>query len=142
MKIVRYTMLMLSTIFVLSGCTAGGAKFMSVESAPTNKALVYFYRPNAFQGSALSITVKDNDKAIFNIKNGQYISYLAEPGLHKFYTDTMAIDKPTELTLEAGKTYFLKTSLRVGMWTGTWGLNRVYEDEALAELKSCSSGKK
>ncbi len=127
------------TVF-LSGCAAGGATFTKEAAIPSDKGLIYFYRPKAFQGSAIAISVVDNGKEAFKIKNGQFIKYFAEPGKHQFHTDTMAIDRPTELEVEAGKTYYIKTGLNVGMWVGSWTLNRVYEEEALVELKSCKSG--
>ncbi len=142
MKKYAHCFSILVAMFMLTGCVAGGVSFVKESVVPKDKALVYFYRPNNFQGSALDVTVKDNDKTAFKIKNGQYIKYFTEPGKHKFYTDTMAIDKPTEIELEVGQAYYIKTGLSVGMWTGTWALNRVYESEALEELKSCKSGKK
>lgn len=112
-------------------------------AAPEDKTLIYFYRPNNFQGSAVDITIKDNGVAAAKIQNGQYIKYIADVGAHRLHTDTMAIDKPTDLEAEAGKTYFYKTVLNVGMWTGTWSLNRVYDAEALEEMRACcKSGKK
>jgi len=127
---------------VLTGCVAGGAAFVKDEAVPEDKGLIYIYRPNNFQGSAVDITIKDNGQTVFKIKNGQYVKHFVEPGKHKLHTDTMAIDKPVELDVEGGKTYYLKTSLNVGLWTGTWSLNRVYEEEALLELSCCKSGSK
>ena len=121
---------------VLAGCTASGSAYTR-SAAPTDEASVVFYRPPAFAGSAVDIMLVDNGAQIGRIQNGQFINYVAAPGMHKFHTDTMAIDKEIEYSVEAGETYYVRLGLRQGMWTGTWFLSRVFEDEALAELKEC-----
>ncbi len=124
-------------VVLLNGCSATGASFMAAGSAPTDKGAIYFYRPKAFTGGAVSINLVDNGIKFSTIQNGQYIRYLASPGAHKFHTSTSAIDKEINLNIEAGKTYYVRTGIRQGMWIGTWFLTRVFPEEALAELRSC-----
>ena len=124
-------------LILLNGCVATGMKFVISEPAPNDKGLIYFYRPNIHAGSLVKIKLVDNGKQILRIQNGQFIKYIAEPGMHKFHTDTAAIDKPIEFNVEAGKTYYVRTGMRLGMWVGTWYLSRVFEGEALDELKTC-----
>src|SRR5690606_34504425 len=70
---------------VLTGCVAGGAAFVKDEAVPEDKGLIYIYRPNNFQGSAVDITIKDNGQTVFKIKNGQYVKHFVEPGKHKLH---------------------------------------------------------
>lgn len=136
MKNFKYLLLLLP-IF-LSACAATGSQFEGVTSASApNVGVVYFYRPKAYTGSAVKIQIQDNETDIFALQNGQFTRYEATPGKHEFRTDTMAIDKGVEIDIEPGENYFVRTGLRQGMWVGTWYLTRVFEDEAVAELKVC-----
>lgn len=130
-------LLILFSTFLIGGCAATGNSFVSAKPAPNEKSVIIFYRPKMHMGSALDLTIVDNGKQIMDIQNGQFIRYVADPGNHRFHTDTMAIDKPLTVNLEAGKTYYVRTGLRQGMWTGTWYLSRVYEEEAIQELREC-----
>jgi len=130
-----FILLVISTI--LSGCAATGAKYQAVEAIPSDKALITFYRPKAFTGSAVSIKLVDNDSTIGSIQNGQFINYFTDAGSHRIHTKTAAIDKPLELDLEAGQHYFIKTILRQGLWVSTWSLSRVFKEEAISELDEC-----
>jgi hypothetical protein len=129
--------LYLASLFVLSGCAASGSLFSVADPAPADKGVVYFYRPAALTGGGLNIMMMDNGVQISRIQNGQFIKYYAAPGKHTFRSDTIAIDKAVEFNVEAGKSYFVRTDLRQGMWAGTWHLSRVSPDEALRELKTC-----
>ncbi|WNO09750.1 DUF2846 domain-containing protein [Teredinibacter sp. KSP-S5-2] len=137
MKLFKFSFVLALVMSVLSGCAATGVKFSGVESAPLDKGVVYFYRPKMFAGSAVALALVDNGKQFAKIQNGQYLRYVVEPGLHKFHTDTAAIDKEVEFDVEAGKVYYVRTGMRQGMWVGTWYLSRVFEEEALAELQAC-----
>lgn len=123
--------------FLLGGCAATGNSFVSTAAAPNDKSVIIFYRPKMYAGSAVDFTIVDNGKQVMDIQNGQYIKYVTDPGMHRLHTDTMVIDKPLTLDLKAGETYFIRTGLKKGMWTDTWYLTRVYEQEAVEELRMC-----
>ena len=143
MKFIKYFLILATFVGFLSGCAATGSSFVAVEPGPDDMGVVYFYRPKAFVGGGNSLMLVDNGKQISRIKNGHFIRYLATPGQHKFHTNTIAIDKAVAFNVEAGKNYYIRTGLRQGMWVGTWYLSRVFEDEAIEELKTCcKSGKK
>ena len=125
------------TLIILTGCAATGNPFTSAPEAKEDKAIVVFYRPKQHQGSAVSIQLQDNDKDIGLLQNGQFIIYETEPGKHEFRTNTAAIDKAVTLEVEGGKTYYFATSIRVGFWVGSWVLTRVFDDQAIEELKVC-----
>ena len=134
-------MLLLATAY-LSGCAASGNHFTQPAAAPADKAAIYFYRPKEFAGSALNIAVMDNGSKITSLVNGQFTRVETSAGKHRFNTDTMAIDKPTDMETEAGKIYYVRLGLRMGAWTSTWYLSRVFDEEALDELaKCCKDGK-
>lgn len=125
-------------VMLISGCAAGGSAFTGVQKASNpGVGVVYFYRPKVYTGSAIKVQLADNGKDIDRLQNGQFIRYEATPGKHEFRTDTMAIDKPVEIDIEAGKNYFIRAGVRQGLWTGTWFLTRVFDSEAISELQTC-----
>jgi len=122
---------------LLSGCAAGGSSFVEVEPSQSGQGRVVFYRPRAFVGGAVSVALADNGEEIARIKNGQYLVRDTDPGAHQFRTLTGNIDKAVDVDVEAGKLYYLSLSLRQGMWVNSWVLTRVYDDQAIVELKAC-----
>lgn len=128
----------LTFLVFISGCAASGAAFTGVQKANNpSVGVVYFYRPKVYTGSAVKVQLADNGKDIERLQNGQFIRYEATPGMHEFRTDTMGIDKAVEVNIEAGNNYFIRAGVRQGLWTGTWFLTRVFESEAVSELKTC-----
>lgn len=142
MKNLLYLACAAAVFIFITGCTASGSKFIGIESVPVTEGAVYFYRPDNFIGSAGSPDIVDNEVAVTSIQNGQFIKYLTKPGHHKFYIKTIQFNKPVNLDIEAGKNYFLRTSIRKGMWAVTWDLTRIYDEDAIEEMKACcKSGK-
>lgn len=137
MKNMRF-LLVVVTLLLLNACSASGPKFTQVDPSDTDKFNVYFYRPQEWVASAISPTIIDNGSAISELSNGGYFKYYAPPGSHRFYTDSMYIDKPLTIEIKKGETYFFRLDFKSGVWTGTWMLNRVYADQALEELKTCN----
>lgn len=127
-------------LIVLVGCSATGESFMKPESS-AEKSTIVFYRPAQFQAGARNVMLVDNKKQIKRIQSGQYIIHRTNPGKHEFRTDTMEIDKSVTFETEPGKIYYVRLDLAVGLWTGSWILSRIYEDQALEQLKKCKSGK-
>lgn len=103
------------------------------------KALVIFIR-SSFVGSAISASVYDapetETKFIGIIQNKQRVAYQAEPGAHRFMVIAENADF-ADATLEAGKTYYVLVSPRMGMWKARFSLLPVRTD-ATAELNTQS----
>lgn len=138
MKYLKSITLFLFIAF-LAGCSATGSSFVKPE-ASSEKSTIVFYRPSQFQAGARRVMLVDNGKQIQRIQSGQYIIYKTNAGEHEFRTDTMEIDKAITLKTEPGKIYYIRLDIAVGAWTGSWILSRIYEDQALEQLKKCKSG--
>jgi hypothetical protein len=99
------------------GC-AGSSKYM-VKSAPIagpapDRALVYFMRPSGF-GFAINFQIWDSDRFIGLSQAKSYFAYECDPGRHLFIG--MAENKRgVEADLEAGRSYFVITQVRMGGW--------------------------
>jgi len=132
-----FSLFTIAILVFLSGCAATGSRFQPAQQIKPGYAHVVFYRPSAFQGGAVSWTVSDNGERLLSLKNGQFVAQDMAPGAYKLHTSTGAIDRPLEITLEEGKTYYIRTDMRVGMWAGSIALTRVYDEQALQELATC-----
>jgi hypothetical protein len=103
--------------FQLMGC-AGSSKYMQasspIQQPSPDKALVYFMRPSGI-GFAINFQIWDGDKFIGLSQAKSYFGYQCDPGKHLFIG--MAENKRgIEGELEAGKTYYALTQVKMGGW--------------------------
>lgn len=99
------------------------------------KALVVFYRPKKFSGSAIQFNVKDSDKYYGPLKSGTTIKVNIEPGEHTFFSQVISSDAIT-LTVEEGKTYYVKGTVKMGYYAGRPKFDQVDEKTALKEMSN------
>jgi Protein of unknown function (DUF2846) len=121
---------------LLSSCAS-----VQREAAPSQsdrpergKALVIFYRERHLMGGGLSYKVLDNGTRIGGLPNGAYFVYQAKPGVHKFTAATEATDEHV-MTLEAGKTYYIRGELQMGVMVGRPHLVVADSKEAVVAIK-------
>ncbi len=97
--------------------TVRGSGLIEVETpAPDAYARLVCYREKKFAGSALGFTIWMDDVEIADLKNGNYCVIKAAPGEHRLHAD----EKDDEFTfvVEAGKTYYYRTEIVMGLWKG------------------------
>jgi hypothetical protein len=108
----------------LAACSAGGPRF-TAPAAPSDKAVVYVFRPSSVVGGANTDLIAFNDKPVAVLDNGEYIPVEVDPGPVKVsfrqklpwialsfrllqeiggYSEMLTIDA------QPGKTYFLELS--------------------------------
>jgi hypothetical protein len=109
--------MMLTVVMMLIGC-AGTSGYMQpatpMEGPLPDKALVYFMRPSAY-GFAVNFQIWDGDHFIGLSQAKSYFAYACEPGTHLFLG--IAENKvAVEADVEAGKTYYVGTNVRTGVW--------------------------
>ena len=128
----------LSALLVIgaTGCASLGEPYKPIDTIPAGKALVYIYRPSSFVGGAISYTVHAGETPVVKLANGGYASFLADPGETEFWAKTEARSSVTEL-LEAGKTYYLKGTVGVGIVAGRPKLSFESEAAGRSEIASC-----
>jgi len=118
--------LILCSSVLLTGCGAHGPAFSPVELTQSDKALVYIYRPAAFEGGANTFRIRVNDNHVTDLSNGGYYAYMADPGelsfkikkTFNFFDVNFALGLPyaiwekekerLKFNVEAGKTYYIK----------------------------------
>ena len=124
---------------ILSGCTTASGDYFNSDYHLVDDlngyAQVVFYRYKQFAGSADETTLVDNGNRIGTIVNGGFLVYRTDPGSHTLHTDTAGIDKAAQITMEAGKTYYLRADFQPS-WIGFWRISGILPEQAKQELKA------
>ena len=105
-------------LFVLIIGCAGSSQYM-VKATPTvglppGKAMVYFMRPSSM-GFAINFQIWDSNHFVGLSQAKSFFAYECDPGKHLFLgfaENRVAI----EADLEAGKSYYIGTNVRMGAW--------------------------
>lgn len=133
----RLTMLLAPLLALLvTGCvTTSDDMVRSATLAPTpepDKALVVFMRPSNYGGgiqASVYEASQPQEQFIGIVSANTKVAYQAEPGKHLF----MVIGENADFvnaTLDAGKTYYILVSPRMGMWKARFSLLPIHDDTA------------
>jgi len=88
-----------------------------VGTAPEGKALVVFFRPKKFVGSAVGFKVREDSVELGKLRNGRYFTVAVEPGAHVYQVHSEAKDL-LNLEVAAGETHFVRGGLSMGIMAG------------------------
>lgn len=132
--------ILLATITLLYGCANVGANFNAddIKEAPYDAATVYFYRPSKLAGSALTWPIVANGVEIGTLDYGAYFMRTLSPGAYQIHSDSAMIDRVETINFEAGRTYFVKCYLDMGLWVNSIRLVLVHPDQAIPEIQMTS----
>lgn len=104
--------------------------------AAQESALLVFYRPKRYTGSALTPSVYLDRNQIARLDNGRYFSLYVEPGKHQISSSMK--ESPLELEVNSGQTVYLEMVILTGTWRGGGRLIPAPAEEAtnaIARLK-------
>lgn len=125
----------------LAGCLLSSCASVQREAAPAQpdrpqagKGLVIFYRERHFVGGGVGYNIRDNGAEIGGLPNGSYFVYQASPGVHRFTAATEATDEKP-LTVQAGKTYYIRGEVQMGILVGRPHLIIVANEEGSSAIK-------
>ena len=109
--------MLLTWIVVFTGCT-GSSKYMQpatpIQGPSPGKALIYFMRPSGM-GFAINFQIWDGDRFVGLSQAKSYFGYECQPGKHLF-VGFAENKRGLDADLEAGKTYYALTQVKVGGW--------------------------
>jgi len=100
------------------------------------KATVYVIR-NSIVGSLIRMVVECNGMKIGSTKAKQYLYTLLDPGAYTFVSTTPENKASLDITLEAGKTYYIKQKVKMGIVVARTGLELMNEADAKKALNDC-----
>jgi len=149
MKIV--SAVMLTATLLISGCAsvdmaskAESAKAKEFTPPSQGNAGVYVYR-DSFVGKALKRDVWIDGKCIGASAPDVFFYTEVEGGKnHKIDTESEFSPNTFELMFEAGKNYFIRQFIKMGVFVGGAGLEQIPEEQgkiAVAKLEMAKPGK-
>ena len=126
--------ILVSTLVI--GCGASGPVFKPVDPIPTGKGVVYIYRESGLVGSGVYGTVIADKTPLTKVRNGGYFPYLSNPGTVHFEVSTEATNE-ADVTVEAGKEKYLKTTVGMGLLVGHLKFSEVSPEIGRKEISEC-----
>ena len=106
----------------------------NLPEAKNDKGLVIFYRPSAFKGKAIRFNLNHTEGSLGQLLSGTYLYKYFEPGEHKFWSQAISQDSIT-INVEAGKKYYVKGEVGMGIFAGRPQFTQMSESDALADLE-------
>jgi hypothetical protein len=103
------------------------------------KALIYILRPTGF-GALIRMGVECDSVHIGSTKAENYVYAMLDPGTHTLMSKAEN-HSSLEVTLEAGKIYYVKQQVKMGFAFAETGLKLVDEQEGQKYLKKCKLAK-
>lgn len=100
-----------------------------------DQASVYVVRP-ANVGRAIRIWAFADEQSLGMTKSNTYTHHYLDPGTYIFWAKAENVSAE-ELTVEAGKTYFLKQKVKVGVLKARVKVEFLSEDEGWKALEEC-----
>ncbi|MBK6619270.1 MAG: DUF2846 domain-containing protein [Nitrosomonas sp.] len=131
----------ISATLLFSGCAsvqmapkAESAKAKEFNAPSQGNAGVYLYR-NSFVGKALKKDLWIDGKCIGESAPDVFF-YTEVEGekLHKIDTESEFSPNTLELVLEAGKNYFIRQFIKIGVFVGGAGVEQVPEEQGKADI--------
>lgn len=127
------------SIFIM-GCAVQKATVEQDSKAkgltpPAGKALVYIVRPSSV-GFAVKFTVLCNNKYIGATGAQRFIYTIQDPGKYLFVGQAENKDE-LEITLEAGKTYYINQMPRLGVMMARNKLEVLNDTDGKEKLNEC-----
>jgi len=149
MKIV--SVIALTVALLVSGCAsvdmaskAESAKAKEFNPPSQGNAGVYVYR-DSFVGKALKKDVWIDGKCIGESAPDMFFyTEVAGGNNHKIDTESEFSPNTLELMFEAGKNYFIRQFIKMGIFVGGAGLEQIPEEQgkiAVAKLEMAKTGK-
>ncbi len=132
---------------VMTGCASvpmdtpeADAALKTFKAPAADKAGLYIYR-DSFAGAALKKTVKVDGQVIGETANRVYFYRLLTPGTHTLATESEFSDNNLLLTAEGGKNYYVRQSIKMGVFVGGAKLTQVSETVGQEHLQKCGLAK-
>lgn len=135
------SLLILGAALLLTGCAtvdmapkAESDKLKEFRPPSAKNAGVYIYR-NSLVGQALKKDVWVDGKCIGESANDVFFCTEVEGGKkHKFDTESEFSPNTLELTTDAGKHYFLRQYIKMGVFVGGAGLEQMSEEQGKIDI--------
>lgn len=129
---------------VLAGCASipmdspdTDAKSKAFPTPPADQAGLYIYR-DSYIGQGLKMKVKIDGKVIGETLNHVYFYRLIAPGQHVIATESEFSDNTLDLIAVSGQNYYIRQSMKIGIFLGGANLKLMQESIAQDHLQKSS----
>ena len=133
----------LAIIFLFAGCATVPMAPAEEDEArkefaqpATGMAGLYVFRNSNF-GGALKKSIYIDGEFIGESAPMTYFYHSIEPGSRKISTESEFSDNDLELSVEAGKNYFVQQYIKLGLFVGGAGLELVSEEAGTKGVLEC-----
>jgi len=89
---------------------------VKIPEPPTGKGQIVFFRPSAM-GYAILCHPRENGHLVTKLGNSKYSVVTVDAGKHG-YSVTGKDEGDVNVTVGAGETYYIRCTIKVGMWAG------------------------
>jgi hypothetical protein len=113
------------------------AKAKTFSEPSSGTAGLYIYR-NSVVGQALTKSISIDGKSIGKSANKVYFYKEVLPGNHTIATESEFSDNTLEIVVDAGKLYFIRQYIKLGVFVGGANLEVVSEEVGRKDVLECS----
>ena len=103
------------------------------------KAIVYVLRPSSF-GALIRQDINCDNVFVGSTKSRQYVYTVLDSGVHTFTSSSENV-ATLDVTLEAGKVYYIKQQVKMGVLYAETGLKLLDENEGKKYSEKCKLSK-
>ena len=119
--------------FVSANFWISPVKSAELPRLEDGKGLVVFYRLGKFGGGAIRFNLNYAEGFMGQLLNDTWLYKSVEPGAHTFWSQAISQDS-IRISVEAGKTYYIKGVVKMGVLAGRPTFLQVSEQEGLKDL--------
>ena len=106
---------------------------VNLPEVKPDQGLVIFYRLSGFKGKAIRFNLNDAEGSVGQLLSGTYLYKFLPPGQHQFWSQAISQDSIT-INVEAGKKYYVKGEVAMGVFAGRPKFIQMPEVDALTDL--------
>ncbi|RLA14799.1 MAG: hypothetical protein DRQ59_02580 [Gammaproteobacteria bacterium] len=129
----RSIKLLFVLVFIFTSLSINPARSVDLPQLEAGKGMVVFYRLGKFGGSAIRFNLSHAEGFMGQLLNDTWLYKSVEPGEHTFWSQVISQDSIT-IRVEAGKTYYVKGVVKMGLVVGRPTFTQVSEEEGLKDL--------
>lgn len=140
----RFFLFLIAATIFLSGCATplviGMDKQQSHFSPPesSNKGFIYIYREWSYEASLRGVFITADGKRIGGVNSGTYFVYETEPKTVVISCENwLGKDPARTITVEPGKSYYLKVDLKIGFLDTSPRITIVSQEEGEQAVRDC-----
>ena len=119
--------------FVSANLWISSVRSAELPRLEAGKGMVVFYRLGKFGGGAIRFNLNHAEGSMGQLSNDTWLYKSVEPGEHTFWSQVISQDSIT-ISVEAGRTYYVKGVVKMGLVVGRPTFTQVSEQEGLKDL--------